>query len=854
VADAFDDAALAELTKLNETMAQFVKTVSGGKTTGIGSSNDKKLSKEDKAIRDALKKRVDLEIIVIKEDQKKIKQAKEINKLSAESIDLRKDLTKAEKDHIKEHGSLMKQAGLGMVELPGKIGKSISSKFSKSLGPASGAFDALAATSPKAAIGIASLGVVAGAAYGKLMNMIDTFGDVSKSGVRMEGGIGGTIQASANLNMSLSKFAEMTTQYTRTMNKVGIKGFTKTVSTMSTGMRQFGYTTSESAEFLAGYLETQRMQGVLGQQSEAQRASSAKELMKQTDELSVAFGTSKDEILSGLNKAYDDPQIKATLRSLPQEAQKAFRKSQVFLNAASPALASSVAEMVGSAVPTMTSSFQTAVQAGVPGVATAMQEYAQKIKDGTETEADRRKMLQKMAHADVGILRIQAAAGNASAQAMLSQVMAAKEAEEQYATETPAEAKKRRLDQETAAAVKTVREQFAVFGDKVMAGLLVAFPGGVENLTKKIGLLATWVGEKLIPGIIDFAKWIGSAISYMSRMPWGLIASSLTLLGGAKLLSMIGGTKSINAGIVNVFGKSMGKGSKGSKGSKGGKGKVRYDEKARRYRGANGQFTKTTKGAKLLQSAKTSKAGGVLGSLMSKIGMGLDAAGKGGSTLTSKLAKISGKFPGVTAIMGAYGAITGGITAFTDELAVSGDGIAASLSGAIGASSGMFDSVIGGTLELGDMITNGALSLAGIDAKIDTKGLYDTTSDYISRGFGMMGSWLGGIASSIGGFNDFDPNAPATQMPKGRKSKALLGKYGNEEIPLPPAPEQENTHNNSTNTNDDVVKVLSKVVDKLDIANEQREVAKIDTATQTKILNKVKNATLMSGESYNQPG
>jgi len=495
--DNFDALALDELKLLNEQIGNLALSKGNQpKKSKAEIQNDKNLAlmaKLQKREEQLSKKKKKLHEI----QQTQLDQAKAATEQYKQDLDDEKKAQekdrknsragkKADAKKVRETGGMWKNIGLSFKEIPGDM----TNKLAGSLSSKGGVFGSMAGHAlkkiPMLGMALAGIGTAIGWVSGKFMNLLDATNSLTLAGVNSQGGLLGVADSANALNMQFSEYADFASKYARTMNIAG-KGFSTSLESVSSGMLAVGFTTSEAAEYLGGYLETQRLSGLLSKQSVAQQLSAGKELATQTLLLAGQFGTSTDEINSGIIKAYDDPLVKAAMRSLPASVKNAFDKSMAFFSAAAPELADGLAELMGSVAPQLTDTYKTAMAAGVPGVANAMAGFAQEMKNGANEEQARRKLLKKLANTDIKILRIRASLGDANAKAVLGQIMAAREAQEAMKAHT--------AENYTAlgfsAKMRQMWQAFGKLGDRFFSALMKGIDGvdktGITKLMKGLG-------------------------------------------------------------------------------------------------------------------------------------------------------------------------------------------------------------------------------------------------------------------------------------------------------------------------------------------------------------------------------
>ena len=181
------------------------------------------------------------------------------------------------------------QAGDSMSNL-----SSITSKFGKGF---------VAANLAVGAFGFALDGAIAmvDIMVKAITNTTKSYADAYKAGVSFsnlygsaESGLKAFTATANSANLTMEELANLSGEYAMVMNQLGIKTFGSVSKEVSKFGSQFGLTAEESAEYLASYLEQQRLQGTLDRIQNSNAAKRAKANLQLTTQFAQTLGISTD--------------------------------------------------------------------------------------------------------------------------------------------------------------------------------------------------------------------------------------------------------------------------------------------------------------------------------------------------------------------------------------------------------------------------------------------------------------------------------------------------------------------------------------------------------------------------------
>lgn len=164
---------------------------------------------------------------------------------------------------------------------------------------------------------------IMGQVAGMFMNQVDGYDKIYKSGLALAGsqrdsvkGLAEFAKLAIDAKLPLADLAEVSLKYNKAVHKYGIKGFAKQLDTINTGLTGYGFTISESSEFLGQYLEQSRRLGFLEKLSQAQVRKAATQAALDTVKWSQALGKSREELEAQASDAKGRDDIKNFVRGI----------------------------------------------------------------------------------------------------------------------------------------------------------------------------------------------------------------------------------------------------------------------------------------------------------------------------------------------------------------------------------------------------------------------------------------------------------------------------------------------------------------------------------------------------------
>jgi len=563
--------ALEQLTLIaDNTVGGFSDSVSKA-STAAKTNKEKKLMSEYERILGDMAEAAKMSKSREKDSKKYGKEQKtllkeELKNLKGEDdfLEQKTNYLKKQEKNAKDEKARIAVAGSVMQKMGSTVSNAMESVTSKITAGGGGTFGKLTTGISKLGVGgqvvgaaLGGLGIVVGWTAGKFMNLLEATSDLTKSGLAVRGGFFGVAKSATNLNMGFAEFAEFATKYTRTMAIAGSK-FTTSVKAVEGTMLGVGMTTKETAEYMAEYLETQRLSGLLTKSSVSFQMSSGAELAKQQQRLATAFGKNVKEIQNATKGAYDSSQVQAQVMAMTARSGKdikgAYDNAIAAFSVTMPELGPMFSEIFGAAQPHATKAYQDLLALGGQDAADALVNVANATKAGLPTEDLVMKLKDKLAALDIdpnSSTRILAQFGEGG-EMFLNSVLAAKRAEAVASSKELKDAlDKRNAGLEESARIRNMFDQFSNLGNKFFTALLKGINGGEEGtgiadmfgaISKAGNDLATWftnwiennggietigtVIGKMMDSLSNFVNWLmalpNTFDSIMNTMSFGL--------------------------------------------------------------------------------------------------------------------------------------------------------------------------------------------------------------------------------------------------------------------------------------------------------------------------------------------
>lgn len=167
-----------------------------------------------------------------------------------------------------------------------------------------------------------------GTVANSIIQNMNMYTDLYKSGVlynQVSGsvvhGLGALAKAAVDAGVPVQTMGVLLKKFSVVVNRLGIGNFGAAAKEVSAFASTFAMSNSDSAEYLAEYLDRQRIMGVLQEQSSQEIADGAKKQLKSTMDLARAMGVTVDQ-LREQQRASKDVDVTAALATLPKEISK----------------------------------------------------------------------------------------------------------------------------------------------------------------------------------------------------------------------------------------------------------------------------------------------------------------------------------------------------------------------------------------------------------------------------------------------------------------------------------------------------------------------------------------------------
>lgn len=134
--------------------------------------------------------------------------------------------------------------------------------------------------------------------------------------------MGKFVSAALKAQMTMTDLSTIMQKYSRVVNREGLDSFATMVAHFKETGYVFGYTTQESAEYLAEYMDQLRNSGALHLMTQQQIMIGAQKQMQQTNELSRAMGITTKEFEEQRKNIASSEGYQSALLSLPEELRR----------------------------------------------------------------------------------------------------------------------------------------------------------------------------------------------------------------------------------------------------------------------------------------------------------------------------------------------------------------------------------------------------------------------------------------------------------------------------------------------------------------------------------------------------
>lgn len=292
--------------------------------------------------------------------------------------------------------------------------------------------------SPKflAGIGLAATALIAMTT--SLWRNATIMSDLYKSGVAFSGGMQQFTTYSHELGISFEDTTNLMKKYgTSISGFTGLETFKSALHKTSLVVdgssksfaqhaRSFGMSTSEASEFLADYMEQQRLSGRLNQLSAQQIAYEAKQRLEAVNGWSLALNRSRKDLEEANRQISANPVVEAAsimFSDISSKIGESFNSVKAQFAAFGPEFGNMAAEMVAQPLMQGTDQFVALLGSGGAGIANGFSDLRQMIESGVTDQSVISAQIEKIAEQSKGIdfqtLMLQAQGGNQYAQQML---------------------------------------------------------------------------------------------------------------------------------------------------------------------------------------------------------------------------------------------------------------------------------------------------------------------------------------------------------------------------------------------------------------------------------------------------
>jgi hypothetical protein len=209
-------------------------------------------------------------------------------------------------------GSFTGELGLASTGL-GKFGGFLKSVWS---GPGAGFIS-----------GMGLVGSLIGQVISSVKKISGTLKNLAETGIRVEGGLVEFAGAMASTGMTMEALTALSEKYSNVMVSKGVTGIVKLttqVGELSGGLARYGLTTADATEYVAEYLDQQRLVGVFSRRSQAEQTRAIKENVERLTAYSKILGISRKQMEESSKKMLDRDDLQRMFFTMaPEERAKA---------------------------------------------------------------------------------------------------------------------------------------------------------------------------------------------------------------------------------------------------------------------------------------------------------------------------------------------------------------------------------------------------------------------------------------------------------------------------------------------------------------------------------------------------
>lgn len=239
---------------------------------------------------------------------------------------------------------------------------------------------------------LSAIGATAGAMY----KQADLAVQLNQSGIQlvtgtkdMASGLSSFGVAAAQANLSFSELANITKEYGAVMNKYGIQAFAETSNQVTRSLREIGLTSDESAELVAEYLQARRFMTYQEQLTQQQQTRAAANMIKQLDEMGMAFGESRRELMKSVTQSLQQIDVQAYLKTQSGAVQGVFEELSSQLSGQDfQGLQQSLMQAMANPITQQTELFQALASGGATDAMNALTGLAEAARQGDSELAD----------------------------------------------------------------------------------------------------------------------------------------------------------------------------------------------------------------------------------------------------------------------------------------------------------------------------------------------------------------------------------------------------------------------------------------------------------------------------------
>lgn len=220
--------------------------------------------------------------------------------------------------------------------------------------------------------------------------------------------------AADQIGITFGDLSTIMKNHSKVINRDGIKTFSEMADKFKLVGQAYGYTATESTEYLAAYIEQQRLSNTLNLMSESQIRTGADNQLKASMELARAFGLTTEEFESSKSKIANSLDLQTAMASLPDDIQRVsgdrIRTTLAAFETMGGQMGGEMSTLMMKAIaqPTTVAGeemYQAFMMMGAGGneAAARIREYGEHVRAGTDTQEEANELMRSIGNITKGM-------------------------------------------------------------------------------------------------------------------------------------------------------------------------------------------------------------------------------------------------------------------------------------------------------------------------------------------------------------------------------------------------------------------------------------------------------------------